>query len=176
MPASAFDAAGSAAQAIKSLEMRIEALTRASEDLAQQLEKAAEGGDAQASFNLSSTLNNIEQERRQLLAEKARLEGKPKEEDDSRPQRGLNRLFYNGGYAQNNARAAALIGTGRDMAAGTGFDLYGFLRLATNYASHGAKTQSEAIADTRQAALFANRTGASRRAWRRRRRTSFFLR
>ena len=168
MPASAFDAAGSAAQAIKSLEMRIETLTRASEDLAQQLEKAAEGGDAQASFNLSTTLNNVEQERRQLLAEKARLEGKPKEEDDSRPQRGLNRLFYNGGYAQNNARAAALIGTG--------LDLYGFLRLATNYASHGAKTQSEAIADTRQAALFANRTRASRRAWRRRRRTSFFLR
>ena len=72
--------AGGTAQALKSLEMRIETLTRVSEDLTRQLEKAADSGDSQASFNLSSTLNNVEQERRQLLAEKARADGKQADE------------------------------------------------------------------------------------------------
>ena len=263
---SVYAGAGSAAQALKSLEMRIETLTRVSEDLAQQLEKAAEGGAAQSSFNLSSTLSNVEQERRQLIAEKARLEGedsreKEKEERGGRgfnataalqsamglalqyatvnsnyrqsmaqgdyidaylqknegnanmlgtlsgmamasgflplqvlggvgqlgttiwkmvnkdeqaqmaeaeafqrslePTHGLNKLFFNGSYEENNARAKSLIGAGAEAAAGTGLDLYDFLRLTTDYASYGAKTQSEAIADTRQAALFANTTGAN---------------
>lgn len=83
--------AGSTAQALKSLEMRIETLTRVSEDLTRQLEKAAEGGDTQASFNLSSTLNNVEQERRQLLAEKARTDSK--QADDGGGSGGMERAL-----------------------------------------------------------------------------------
>ena len=267
--AAGYAGAGGTAQAIKSLEMRIEALTRVSEELAQQLEKAAEGGDYRASFNISAALNNIDQERQQLQKEKARLESPPKPQDtDNRqgkggmqpisvlqslmnwalqgasinssyrqsmaqgdyigahlqrnegfanllgqisgtamsaglmtgflpltalggigslgsfvwklfnkeeqaemaeaqafqrslePTHGLNRLFFNGGYAQNNARAAALIGQGSSAARGTGLDLYEFLQLATGQAAYGAGSAAEAMAQTRQAALFANRTGA----------------
>ena len=86
---SVYAGAGSATQALKSLEMRIETLTRVSEDLARQLEKAAEGGDAQSSFNLSTTLNNVEQERRQLLAEKARLENQPEKDAGGGMERAL---------------------------------------------------------------------------------------
>lgn len=58
----------------RQLDLRLETITRVITTLTDQLEEAAEKGQTRESFNLSAALNNAEQEKRQLEAEKKRLE------------------------------------------------------------------------------------------------------
>lgn len=77
-------AGGSQAQSVRVLEMRLETLARVGEELTEQLEKAAENGDYRGTFNLSAALNNVDQERRSLAAEKMRLENQGKDDREQR--------------------------------------------------------------------------------------------
>lgn len=58
----------------RQLDLRLETITRVITTLTDQLEEATEKGQTRESFNLSAALNNAEQEKRQLEAEKKRLE------------------------------------------------------------------------------------------------------
>lgn len=58
----------------RQLDIRLETITRVITTLTEQLKESTEKGQSKESFNLSAALNNAEQERRQLEAEKKRLE------------------------------------------------------------------------------------------------------
>lgn len=58
----------------RQLDIRLETITRVITTLTDQLKKSTEKGQSKESFNLSAALNNAEQEKRQLEAEKKRLE------------------------------------------------------------------------------------------------------
>ncbi|MBQ2529529.1 MAG: hypothetical protein II547_04665, partial [Treponema sp.] len=58
----------------RQLDLRLETITRVITTLTDQLAEATEKGQTRESFNLSAALNNAEQEKRQLEAEKKRLE------------------------------------------------------------------------------------------------------
>ena len=58
----------------RQLDIRLETITRVITTLTEQLKESTEKGQPKESFNLSAALNNAEQERRQLEAEKKRLE------------------------------------------------------------------------------------------------------
>lgn len=261
-------AGGSQAQSVRALEMRLETLARVGEELTEQLEKAAENGDHRGTFNLSAALNNVDQERRSLAAEKMRLENQDKDDREQRRDdafsafnlsrmlgyaisgtnivsnyrqaiangdylgagiqakgavgdmamgiggslmtagamtgafplailggvgiglggilkivssmesadkaegeaferslqatHGLNRLFSDGqGYDENNNNAAALILEGERYAKDTGLPIYEILRLASQQAAFGSESYTEALEQARQAALFAQSTGAN---------------
>ena len=58
----------------RQLDIRLETITRVITTLTDQLKESTEKGQSKESFNLSAALNNAEQEKRQLEAEKKRLE------------------------------------------------------------------------------------------------------
>ncbi len=58
----------------RQLDLRLETITRVITTLTDQLKESTEKGQSKDSFNISAALNNAEQERRQLEAEKRRLE------------------------------------------------------------------------------------------------------
>lgn len=58
----------------RQLDIRLETITRVISTLTDQLKESTEKGQSRESFNISAALNNAEQEKRQLEAEKKRLE------------------------------------------------------------------------------------------------------
>ncbi len=58
----------------RQLDIRLETITRVITTLTDQLKESTEKGQSKESFNLSAALNNAEQEKRQLEAEKKRIE------------------------------------------------------------------------------------------------------
>lgn len=58
----------------RQLDIRLETITRVITTLTDQLKESTEKGQSKESFNFSAALNNAEQEKRQLEAEKKRLE------------------------------------------------------------------------------------------------------
>ena len=85
------------------LDARLQTITRVIESLTDQLKESTEKGQSRESFNISAALNNAEQERSRLEAEKARqentTENKEKSVADVIKQYGLARMFTQGlGY------------------------------------------------------------------------------
>jgi hypothetical protein len=85
------------------LDARLQTITRVIESLTDQLKESTEKGQSRESFNISAALNNAEQERSRLEAEKARqentTENKEKSIADVIKQYGLARMFTQGlGY------------------------------------------------------------------------------
>lgn len=62
----------------KQLDIRLETITRVISVLTDQLKEATEKGLSKESYNISAALNSVEQEKRQLEAEKKRLESADK--------------------------------------------------------------------------------------------------
>lgn len=85
------------------LDARLQTITRVIESLTDQLKESTEKGQSRESFNISAALNNAEQERSRLEAEKARQENTTENKDksvaDVIKQYGLARMFTQGlGY------------------------------------------------------------------------------
>ena len=88
------------------LDMRLELLTKTIDELTHQLEEATEKGQSREAYNISATLNNVEQEKQRLEHEKKLSEQKTDESGamDAIKRYGLARFFTQGlGYAQQIA-------------------------------------------------------------------------
>ena len=88
------------------LDMRLEILTKTIDELTHQLEEATEKGQSREAYNISATLNNVEQEKQRLEHEKKLSEQKTDESGamDAIKRYGLVRFFTQGlGYAQQIA-------------------------------------------------------------------------
>ena len=88
------------------LDMRLELLTKTIDELTHQLEEATEKGQTREAYNISATLNNVEQEKQRLEHEKKLNEQKTDESGamDAIKRYGLARFFTQGlGYAQQIA-------------------------------------------------------------------------
>lgn len=88
------------------LDMRLELLTKTIDELTHQLEEATEKGQTREAYNISATLNNVEQEKQRLEHEKKLSEQKTDESGamDAIKRYGLARFFTQGlGYAQQIA-------------------------------------------------------------------------
>lgn len=88
------------------LDMRLELLTKTIDELTHQLEEATEKGQSREAYNISATLNNVEQEKQRLEHEKKLSEQKTDESGamDAIKRYGLSRYFTQGlGYAQQIA-------------------------------------------------------------------------
>ena len=85
------------------LDMRLELLTKTIDELTHQLEEATEKGQSREAYNISATLNNVEQEKQRLEHEKKLSEQKTDESGamDAIKRYGLARFFTQGlGYAR----------------------------------------------------------------------------
>lgn len=83
----------------RQLDIRLETITRVITTLTDQLKESTEKGQSKESFNLSAALNNAEQEKRQLEAEKKRLETADKSDSsvmDMIKKYGVSRYFTQG--------------------------------------------------------------------------------
>ncbi len=90
---------GGSASASK-LDMRLELLNKTIEELTSQLAEATESGRTREAYNLSASLNNVEQEKQRLEAERKRNESE-NSAGNAIKKYGLSRYFTQGlGYAQ----------------------------------------------------------------------------
>jgi hypothetical protein len=104
----------------RQLDIRLETITRVITTLTDQLKESTEKGQSKESFNFSAALNNAEQEKRQLEAEKKRLETADKSDSsvmDMIKKYGVSRYLTQG---LSNANQIAGIGFNHRIAMANG--------------------------------------------------------